>query len=169
MLIPLFKIIPSPFNPKKPLAKKQAAALRKNVETFGFQRSPCVCRDFYGGGDGFICLDGNTALDLLRELGKAEIDCYIVEKVTDDKSLKKFMAGYSISREPLYSEFALELGELDFADFTGLSFDKYSFDVRIDDIDADMDALSGPSRRRARPLGGRRSIFLPCPVTAWKS
>jgi hypothetical protein len=131
MLIPLSELKPSPWNPKKPLTKKQFAALEKCVEKFGFQRSLCVCKDFQSG-EGFFVLDGNTALDILHKLGKKEADCHIVEKVTDEKTLQQFMAGYSINKTPLYSEFATVLGEIDFSEFTGLDFGKFSFDVNID-------------------------------------
>jgi len=134
VLIPLSELKPSPWNPKKQLTKKQLAALKNNIKTFDFQRSLCVCRDFQSG-EGFFILDGNTALDILRELGKKKVDCHVVEKVTDEKSLMRFMAGYSINKTPLYSEFATALGEIDFSEFTGLDFGKFSFDVKIDNID----------------------------------
>jgi len=137
LLIPLDELKPSPWNPKEPLTKKQYAALKKSVNEFGFQRSLCVCRDFQSG-EGFFVLDGNTALDILKELNKNEIDCHIVEKVTDEKSLQKFMAGYAINKKPIFSEFATALGEIDFPEFTGLDFSKFSFDVKIDDIKIDI-------------------------------
>jgi hypothetical protein len=134
VLIPLSDIKPSPFNPKKPLTKKRYEALKLCVNKFGFKRSLCICKDFTagGGGDGFICLDGNTAIQLLTELEYSEVKCEIVENVTDEESLMQFMAGYSIRKEPLYSAFAEELGKVDFEAFTGLSADKYTFDVKID-------------------------------------
>ena len=137
MLIPLSELKPSPWNPKTPLTKKELAALKECVNEFDFKRSLCVCRDFQTG-EGFFVLDGNTALEILHELHKKKVDCHIVEKVTDEKSLQKFMAGYAIRKKPLYSEFALALGEIDFPKFTGLDFGKFSFDVKIDDIKIDL-------------------------------
>jgi hypothetical protein len=130
LLIPLSELKPSPWNPKKPLTKKQLAALKNNIKKFDFKRSLCVCRDFQSG-EGFFVLDGNTAIDILKELGTKKADCHVVEKVTDEKTLRQFMAGYSINKTPLYGEFAEALGELDFSDFTGLDFGKFSFDVNI--------------------------------------
>lgn len=109
MLIQLDEIKPSPYNPKQPLTKKQFTALKKNVEQFGFQRDLLVCKDF-NTGEGYICLDGHTALDLLKELGKSEIECKLVENVTDRKSLVKFITGYAISKKPLINEMFKELG-----------------------------------------------------------
>jgi len=133
MLLPLSELKPSPWNPKEPFTKKQLAALKKGIETFGFQRSLCVCRDFISG-EGYFTLDGNTALELLKELGKKKIDCHIVENVTDERTLQQFMASYSLNKKPIYSEFASKLGELDFSNFTGYDFGKFSFDVKIDRI-----------------------------------
>ena len=133
MLIPLEQIKPSPFNPKAPFTRKQLAALKKGIKTYGFKRSLCVCKDFESG-EGFYALDGNTAIELLAEAGIKEIDCHIVEKVTDEKSLKRFMAAYSINKKPLYGEFASALGKIDFSEFTGLDFGKFSFDINIDKV-----------------------------------
>ena len=136
MLISLDELKPSPWNPKEPLTKKQYAALKASVDEFGFQRSLCVCRDFQAG-EGFFVLDGNTALEILQELHKKKVDCHIVEKVTDENSLQRFMAGYTIHKKPLYSEFAIKLGKINFEKFTGLDFSKFSFDIKIDDIKID--------------------------------
>jgi len=142
LLIPLSELKPSPWNPKEPLTKKQYAALKKSVDEFGFQRSLCVCRDFQTG-EGFFVLDGNTGLDILKDLRKKKTDCHIVEKVTDEKTMRQFMAGYTIHKKPLFSEFATALGEIDFPEFTGLDFSKFSFDVKIDDIKLDFDKMPG--------------------------
>jgi hypothetical protein len=129
MILPLAELKPSPFNPKKPLTKKQREALRKNIDTFEFKRSLCVCRDFISG-EGYLVLDGNTAIEILAEIGLEQADCHIVDKVTDEKSLQKFMAGYSINKDPIYSVFADVLGA-EFTAFTGLDFSKYSFAEKI--------------------------------------
>jgi len=131
VLIPLSELKPSPFNPKKPLTKKEQAAFRKCVKEFGWKRSLCVCRDFQSG-EGFLTLDGNDAIKLLAEIGWTEVDCHIVEKVTDMDTLKQFMAGYSVHKDPIYSEFASAMGKIKFEEFTGLDFGKFSFDVNID-------------------------------------
>ncbi|MDR2490260.1 MAG: hypothetical protein LBD20_02540 [Spirochaetaceae bacterium] len=164
MLLPLTSLKPSPFNPKKPLTKKQLAALKKNIDTFDFKRSLCVCKDFTGG-DGYLVLDGNTALDILKEIGKVEVDCHIVEKVVDKKSLVKFMAGYSINKTPLYSEFAIELDAIDFPDFTGLNFSQYSFDIKIDDIDIPNEHDEHDEQSQAKKSAGERQtqFFLTLP------
>jgi hypothetical protein len=134
VLIPLSGLKPSPFNPKRPLTAKQLSALRKNIDTFDFKRSLCVCRDFISG-DGFFVLDGNTALDILNEMSITEVDCHIVDKVTDEHTLHQFMAGYSINKQPIYSDFADALGEADFTQFTGLDFDRYSLDKTLGNYD----------------------------------
>jgi len=137
LLIPLESLKPSPWNPKEPFTKKEYAALKAAVDEFGFQRSLCVCRDFQSG-EGFFVIDGNTALDILKELGKKKVDCHVVEKVTDEKTMQKFMAGYTIHKKPLFSEFASALGKADFPKYTGLDFGKFSFDVKIDGTQFDL-------------------------------
>jgi len=144
MLISLDELKPSPWNPKEPFTKREFAALKECVNEFGFQRSLCVCKDFQTG-EGFFVLDGNTALDLLKELRKKKIDCHIVEKVTDEKTLEQFMAGYAIHKKPLYSEFALKLGKADFQKFTGLDYSKFSFNVQIDKIKLNTGSIPGPT------------------------
>lgn len=134
MTVKLSDIKPSPYNPKKPLTKKQYSALKRNVEKYGFQREVLVCRDFDHGGDGYICLDGHTALKLLHDLGKKEIECRLVETVTDLKSLQEFISGWAIQKKPLVQEIFSVLGD-DFEDIFGQSstfFDsdeKLSFDI----------------------------------------
>ncbi|GHV82127.1 hypothetical protein AGMMS49991_06850 [Spirochaetia bacterium] len=163
MLLPLSDIKPSPFNPKKPLTKKQYNAVKKGVEQFGFQRSLCVCKDF-DGGNGYICLDGNTALAILADIGKKKVDCHIVDKVTDRKSLAQFMAAYSINKEPIYSEFAVELESIDFEEFTGLSFDKFSFEDIIDNFDTT--AIEADFGDEANNAQGKSQHFLTLPQGA---
>ena len=153
MLISLDELKPSPWNPKEPLTRKEFAALKASVDEFDFKRSLCVCKDFQTG-EGFFVLDGNTALEILQELHKKKVDCHIVEKVTDENSLHRFMAGYAIRKKPLYSEFATKLGKIDFQKFTGLDFSKFSFDVKIDDIKIDVKkppALSNQNNGPANP------------------
>ncbi|GHU93791.1 hypothetical protein FACS189479_05700 [Spirochaetia bacterium] len=163
MLLALSDIKPSPFNPKKPLTKKQYNAVKKCVNEFDFKRSLCVCKDFVSG-EGYLCLDGNTALEILAAIGKKKVDCHIVDKVTDRKSLARFMAGYSINKEPIYSEFAAELGNIDFEEFTGLSFDKFSFEDIIDNFDTTaIEADFGDESDNAQ---GKSQHFLTLPQGA---
>ena len=61
------------------------------------------------------------------------------------------MAGYTIHKKPLFSEFATALGEIDFPEFTGLDFGKFSFDVKIDDIKIDIDKPSENPSQSAEP------------------
>lgn len=119
MLINIADIRESFFNPKKALSKKEYKALKRSVEKFGFARSLIVCNDFEGINK-YICLDGHTALELLHEMGVDKVDCQVVENVKDAKSLKEFIAGYSIRKEPLYYEIYKELGE-DFEEIIGRS------------------------------------------------
>ena len=119
MLINIADIRASFFNPKKGLSKKEFNALKRSVEKFGFARSLIVCNDFEGKNK-YICLDGHTALDLLSEMGVESVECQIVENVKDEKSLKEFIAGYSIRKEPLYYEMYKELGA-DFESIVGKS------------------------------------------------
>jgi len=133
LLISLSELKPSPWNPKKPFTKKQLAAIKKGIAKFGWKRSLCVCRDFQAG-EGYLVLDGNDAIKILSELKYKEVDCHVVENVTDEQTLQQFMGVYSINKQPLYSEFASALGEVDFAEFTGLDYSKFSFDVKIDDL-----------------------------------
>jgi predicted DNA-binding protein len=148
LLISLDELKPSPWNPKTPLTKKELAALNKCVNEFGFQRSLCVCKDFQTG-EGFFVLDGNDAIKILAVRKIKKVNCHLVEKVTDEKSLQRFMAGYTIHKKPLFSEFATALGEIDFSEFTGLDFGKFSFDVKIDDIKIDIDKPSENSSQTA--------------------
>jgi hypothetical protein len=160
LLIPLSELKPSPWNPKKPLTKKEFAAVKKCVNKFGFQRSLCVCRDFQSG-EGFFVLDGKDEKKILAELNKKKVDCHVVEKVTDTKTLQQFMAGYSINKKPLYSEFAEALGEIDFSDFTGLDFGKFSFDVNIDGLADDFATVpeksAEPDEEKEEELEGKKS------------
>lgn len=119
MTVSISDIRPSPYNPKAPLSKKQYDALKRNVEKYGFQRDLLVCRDF-DGGKGYICLDGHTALQLLQDIGRTEVECKLVENVTDRKTLAEFITGYAISKKPLISEMFRELGS-DFEDIFGKS------------------------------------------------
>lgn len=120
MLIRIEDIKPSPYNPKQPFTKKQYDALKNNVEKYGFQRDLLVCRDFDHGGEGYICLDGHTAIELLKDLGKEEIECKVVDNVVDRKTLVEFISGYAISKKPLVSQIYNELGE-DFESVFGQS------------------------------------------------
>ena len=120
MLVKISDIKPSPYNPKQPLTKKQYEALKRNVEKYGFQRDLLVCKDFNNNGNGFICLDGHTAIELLRDLGKEEIECKLVENVVNRKTLTEFITGYAISKKPLISEMYKELGS-DFEELFGKS------------------------------------------------
>jgi len=145
LLISLGELKPSPWNPKKPFTKKQLEAVKACIAEFDFKRSLCVCKDFQSG-EGFFVLDGNDAIIILKELGKKKVDCHIVEKVVDEKTLQQFMAGYSINKQPLYSEFALSLGKMDFSKFTGLDYSKFSFDVKIDNVKMpDLKISSAPT------------------------
>lgn len=111
MIIKTSEIKPSPYNPKQPFTKKQYTALKRNVEKYGFQRSLLVCRDFDNDGKGYICLDGHTAIKLLEDMGKTEVDCKLVENVVDRKTLDEFITGYAISKKPLINEMYKELGD----------------------------------------------------------
>jgi hypothetical protein len=120
MLIKITDIKPSPYNPKQPLTKKQYEALKRNVEKYGFQRDLLVCKDFNNGGEGYICLDGHTAIELLRDLGREEVDCKVVDNVKDRRTLTEFITGYAISKKPLINEMYKELGS-DFEELFGKS------------------------------------------------
>jgi hypothetical protein len=110
MTLRLNEIKPSPYNPKKPLSKKEYKALLRNVEKYGFQRDLLVCRD-YRGGDGYICLDGHTAVELHKSLGKETAECRLVETVTDENSLVEFMTGWMVGKQPLLYEIYQKTGE----------------------------------------------------------
>jgi hypothetical protein len=161
LTISLDELKPSPWNPKTPLTKKELEALKRGIAKFGFQRSLCVCKD-YQSGEGFFTLDGNDALKILRELNFKEIDCHVVEKVTDEKTLQQFMAVYTIHKKPLFSEFATALGKIDFSEFTGLDFGKFSFDVKIDDIKIDFDKPPETPSQNAPDNHGHKNNTPPC-------
>ena len=111
MKVPLDSIKPSPYNPKEPFTKKQYEALKRHVGKHGFLRDLLICRNF-DTGEGFYCLDGNTAIDLHRDLGWTEADCKPpVESITDYDSLVEFMVRYSVSKKPLVSEIYKAVGE----------------------------------------------------------
>jgi len=109
--VPLDSIKPSPYNPKEPFTKKQYEALKRHVGKHGFLRDLLICRNF-DAGEGFYCLDGNTAIKLHRDLGWTEADCKPpIESVTDYDSLVEFVTGYAISKKPIVSEIYKALGE----------------------------------------------------------
>jgi hypothetical protein len=108
--IRLDSIKPSPYNPKEPFTKKRYNALRRHVEKHGFLRDLLICKD-YDTGEGFYCLDGHTAIELLKDLGNAEADCRLVEGVTDYDSLVEFITGYAISKKPSVSEIYKAVGD----------------------------------------------------------
>ena len=110
MKVPLDSIKPSPYNPKEPFTKKQYEAFKTSVKEYGFLRDLLICRNF-DTGDGFYCLDGNTAINLLWDIGRTEADCRLVESVTDYDSLVEFVTGYAISKKPIVSEIYKALGE----------------------------------------------------------
>jgi len=109
--VPLDSIKPSPYNPKEPFTKKQLNAIKRHIAEFGFPRDLLICKN-YDTGEGFYCLDGNTALDLHRELGWTEAECKPpIENVTDYDSLVRFITGWAISKKPIVSEIYKALGE----------------------------------------------------------
>jgi len=108
--IPLDSIKPSPYNPKEPFTQKQYNALKRHVEKHGFLRDLLICNNF-DTGEGFYCLDGNTAINLLRDIGRTEADCRLAEQVTDYDSLVEFITGYAISKKPIVSEIYKAVGE----------------------------------------------------------
>jgi hypothetical protein len=110
MLVALSDISPSPYNPKEPFTKKQLAALKRNIERYGFLRDLLVCRDF-DTGRGYYCLDGHTAIELLKELGRDAVECKVVDRVKDRKTLTEFVTGYAIHKKPLISEMYKILGD----------------------------------------------------------
>ncbi len=60
-------------NPKQEFTKRQYNALLNSCKKYGFVRSLYVCKDFENNTENYIVLDGNTAIQLLKDLGKIEI------------------------------------------------------------------------------------------------
>jgi hypothetical protein len=109
VVVKLQDIHSSPYNPKEPFTKKQIEALKRNIKKFGFARDLVICNDF-NTGEGYICLDGNSALDILREMGYEEFSCKIIDKVVDYDALVEFVTAYAISKKPLINEMFKVLG-----------------------------------------------------------
>jgi hypothetical protein len=128
MKIKLSDIKPSPYNPKEPFTKKQLSALKRHVEKHDFLRDLLVCRDF-DTGEGFYCLDGHTAIDILKELGREDADCRVVETVTNKEELIEFISGYAISKKPLYNEIYKSLGAR-MEEITGKSITFYNEEAK---------------------------------------
>ena len=110
MIIKISDIRSSPYNPKQAFTKSQYNAFKKAVNTYGFVRDLLVCKD-YENINKYICLDGHSALEVLKELNITEIECKIVEKVKDYNSLVRFITTYSIAKKPLISNMYAILGE----------------------------------------------------------
>jgi len=106
----LDSIKPSPYNPKEPFTKKKYNALKRHIEKYGFLRDLLICKNF-DTGEGFYCLDGHTATDILKDLGRTEADCTEVENVTNKDELIEFITGYAISKKPIVSEIYKTLGK----------------------------------------------------------
>lgn len=110
MLVKITDIRQSPYNPKQAFTKSQYNAFKKAVNTYGFVRDLLICND-YEGINKYICLDGHSALEVLKELNINEIECKIVEKVKDYNSLVRFITTYSIAKKPLVSMMYSVLGD----------------------------------------------------------
>lgn len=98
MQIPLNTIKPSPYSPKKPFTDTEKEKLRNSLKTFGFAGSMIVCPDFQDEGKGFICLDGNSRLELLHELDYKKVDAKVLD-IQDMKTLKKFIIAYDHTKK----------------------------------------------------------------------
>lgn len=110
MLVKITDIRQSPYNPKQAFTKSQYNAFKKAVNTYGFVRDLLICND-YEHINKYICLDGHSALEVLKELNINEIECKIVEKVKDYNSLVRFITTYSIAKKPLVSMMYSVLGD----------------------------------------------------------
>lgn len=110
MLVGIKDIRHSPYNPKQAFTKSQYNAFKKAVKTFGFVRDLLICHD-YEGLNKYICLDGHSAIEVLKDLNIDKVECKIVETVKDYNSLVRFITSYSISKKPLVSKMFEELGD----------------------------------------------------------
>ena len=110
MLVRITDIRPSPYNPKQAFTKSQYNAFKRAVNTYGFVRDLLICND-YESINKYICLDGHSAIEVLKELNIEEINCKIVEKVKDYDSLVRFITTYSIAKKPLVSQMYGILGD----------------------------------------------------------
>ena len=133
MIIKISDIRPSPYNPKQAFTKSQYNAFKKAVNTYGFVRDLLVCKD-YENINKYICLDGHSALEVLKDLNITEIECKVVEKVKDYDSLVRFITTYSIHKKPLISTMYSVLGE-ELSDLIGRS----TKSIAIKDIDKSID------------------------------
>jgi hypothetical protein len=91
MKLPLSKISPSSFSPKVKMTKEEKDALKVSLKMFPNLTRLLVCHDFIKG-EGFIVLDGNTRFEIFKEQKIKEVECKIVEEITSEKQLKRFIA-----------------------------------------------------------------------------
>lgn len=110
MLVAIRDIRQSPYNPKQAFTKSQYNAFKKAVNTFGFVRDLLICND-YEAINKYICLDGHSALEVLKDLNIEQVECKLIDKVVDYNSLVKFITTYSISKKPLVSMMYAVLGD----------------------------------------------------------
>lgn len=110
MLVSVNDIRPSPYNPKQEFTKSQYTAFKKAVNTYGFVRDILICYDYENIAK-YICLDGHSALEVLKDLNIETVECRIVDKVKDYNSLVRFITTYSISKKPLISVMYSILGD----------------------------------------------------------
>lgn len=150
MLVAIRDIRPSPYNPKQEFTKSQYNAFKKAVNTFGFVRDLLVCYD-YENINKYICLDGHTAIEVLKELNIESIECKIVDKVKDYDSLVRFITSYSIAKKPLVSVMYSILGE-ELRDLIGKSTNSL--------IVKDVDKAIAETKKQQEELQAQTSYFL---------
>lgn len=143
MKVALSKIKPSPWNPKKAFSVEDRKRLEGNIDKFGFSRALVVCKD-YKGGDGFICLDGNTALEILSERGVKSVEIVENEYVKDDRTLKKFITAFDYTRKKYVgSQLIAEIGDAFSSEELKelINFDPSKYDLKVQDIVVDYEEM----------------------------
>ena len=129
MQLPIDSIKPSPYSPKKPFTGTEKEKLRNSIKTFGFASVMLVCHDFRDG-KGFICLDGNSRLELLRELEYKKVDAKVLD-IQDEKTLKKFIIAYDHTRKQYKNDqLKKDIAELGDEVLSLIVFDLNKYDLK---------------------------------------
>lgn len=133
MIVKLDKISSAFYNDKlkTPMTKKDRQYLYNSIATKGFIGNIIVCPDWNNEGN-FICLDGHTRLEILRELEYTEIDCIVNEKVGTEKEVSEFIIAYDyVSKK--YNEKEIynlaNMSGIDLNEIINFNSEKFNIDV----------------------------------------
>ena len=154
----LDKLLPSPYNPKRPFNQKEMAALERSVQEFGFS-SVLICCECWDNEGFYYVLDGNTRLELLKSIGVESADCKIID-IKDYKTLQKFVIVFDDTKKKYKVEEIADLIRTDdyFADLTEMTSTPFKIEIK-ESIGADLTGLEEIDRYMlALPAGSLTTI-----------